>query len=205
MRAPQPSAFPTPSPLPSNVTAVQLEVPSVGINVRVFQPTNAEQCGFPPSDGAICSAGLMPTTSPAVPPAGTQHELVRLRPRPQRPVQAAVERAARGGGARSHVGRLGPPLRRDRGAPERRLPRSPTPTRRSTPRIRRSRSRSTTTCDEATFWTRRHRLRAADPPDVAGLQPQLGRARHHRRPGPLMSDPGADLSAGPGRTRPAPP
>ena len=66
----QPSAFPTPSPLPSNVTAVQLEVPSVGINVRVFQPTNAEQCGFPPSDGAylLCrtdvDGNLLPSRQP---------------------------------------------------------------------------------------------------------------------------------------------
>jgi len=54
----QPAATPTPTPLPESVTAVQLEVPSVGINVLVFEPTNEQQCNFPPSDGAylLCRA-----------------------------------------------------------------------------------------------------------------------------------------------------
>ena len=84
-RAPSHPPAPTPSPLPSNVTAVQLEVPSVGINVRVFQPTNAEQCGFPPSDGAylLCRTDA-DDNPPAGPPAGTQHEFIRLCPRPER-------------------------------------------------------------------------------------------------------------------------
>jgi hypothetical protein len=66
----QPTASPSPSPLPSDVTAVQLEVPSVGINVLVLQPTSAQQCGFPPSDGAylLCriddAGNLLPTRQP---------------------------------------------------------------------------------------------------------------------------------------------
>ena len=47
-----PSAEPTPTPLPDDVVAVQLEVPSVGINVAVRQSTSADTDGFPPSDAA---------------------------------------------------------------------------------------------------------------------------------------------------------
>ena len=56
------------------------------------------------------------------PPAGAQHELVHLRARREPPLQAALERAGRRGAADPDVGRLDPPLRRHRGAPERRLP-----------------------------------------------------------------------------------
>ena len=50
-----------PTPLPDDVVAVQLEVPSVGINVLVRQSTRPEDDGFPPSDAAyILSAGHQP-------------------------------------------------------------------------------------------------------------------------------------------------
>ena len=42
----------TPTPLPPDVVAVQLEVPSVGINVAVRQSQNAETDAFPPTDAA---------------------------------------------------------------------------------------------------------------------------------------------------------
>jgi sortase (surface protein transpeptidase) len=45
-------ASPTPSPLPDDVTAVQMEIPSVAINVVVRQSTNAETDSFPPTDAA---------------------------------------------------------------------------------------------------------------------------------------------------------
>jgi hypothetical protein len=50
--------------------AVQLEVPSVGISVNVFAPTDASHCSFPPSDGAylICrtdgDGNLLPPDQP---------------------------------------------------------------------------------------------------------------------------------------------
>lgn len=47
-----PTEAPTPTPIPDNVVAVQLEVPSVGINVVVRQSTSAETDGFPPTDAA---------------------------------------------------------------------------------------------------------------------------------------------------------
>ena len=57
----EPTEQPTPSPLPSNVTAVQLGVPSVGINVAVKHSNSAEIDGFPPSDAAyILQAGQQP-------------------------------------------------------------------------------------------------------------------------------------------------
>jgi hypothetical protein len=65
-----PSPEPTPTPLPPDVTAVQLEVPAVGINVLVFEPTNEQQCAFPPSDGAylLCRTdaadNLLPSRQP---------------------------------------------------------------------------------------------------------------------------------------------
>ena len=52
------------------VTAVQLEVPSVGINVQVFAPTSGDDCSFPPADGAylLCrfdeSGNLLPPLQP---------------------------------------------------------------------------------------------------------------------------------------------
>lgn len=48
----QPTPSPTRSPLPSDVVAEQLQVPSVGINVLVRQSTSDETDGFPPSDAA---------------------------------------------------------------------------------------------------------------------------------------------------------
>jgi hypothetical protein len=57
------SVAPTPSPTPlaDDVIAVQLEVPSVGINVLVRQSVRPEDDGFPPSDAAyILSAGHQP-------------------------------------------------------------------------------------------------------------------------------------------------
>lgn len=42
----------TPTPLPDDVVAVQLEVPSVDINVAVRQSTSEETDAFPPSDAA---------------------------------------------------------------------------------------------------------------------------------------------------------
>jgi hypothetical protein len=57
----RPTALPTPTPLPDSVTAAQLEVPSVGINVIVRQSTSAETDSFPPADGAyILRAGNQP-------------------------------------------------------------------------------------------------------------------------------------------------
>ncbi len=50
--APTETPEPTATPLPDNVVAVQLEVPSVGINVVVRQSTSAETDGFPPTDAA---------------------------------------------------------------------------------------------------------------------------------------------------------
>ena len=63
----EPTVSPTPSPLPSSVTAVQLEVPSVGINVLVFEPTAKAQCDFPPTDGAylLCQTDAEGTLIPA--------------------------------------------------------------------------------------------------------------------------------------------
>ena len=52
---------PTASPLPDDVTATQLEVPSVGINVVVRQSTSAETDSFPPADAAyILRTGHQP-------------------------------------------------------------------------------------------------------------------------------------------------
>lgn len=42
----------TPTPLPDDVVAVQLEVPSVGINVAVRQSTSDQTDAFPPDDAA---------------------------------------------------------------------------------------------------------------------------------------------------------
>lgn len=60
---PRPTETPaaTPTPLPESVTAVQLMVPSVGINVLVRQSTSEEIDRFPPSDAAyILRAGNQP-------------------------------------------------------------------------------------------------------------------------------------------------
>jgi hypothetical protein len=48
----EPTREPTPTPLPDSVTAVQMEIPSVGINVIVRHSTSAETDSFPPSDAA---------------------------------------------------------------------------------------------------------------------------------------------------------
>ncbi len=56
-----PSPAPTSTPLPESVTAEQLEVPSVAINVLVRQSTSAETDSFPPRDAAyILSGGHQP-------------------------------------------------------------------------------------------------------------------------------------------------
>ena len=49
---PTQTASPSPSPLPDDVTAVQMEIPSVAINVVVRQSTSAETDSFPPTDAA---------------------------------------------------------------------------------------------------------------------------------------------------------
>jgi hypothetical protein len=52
---------PTQTPLPEDVIAEQMEIPSVGINVLVRQSTSAGTDGFPPSDAAfILSQGSQP-------------------------------------------------------------------------------------------------------------------------------------------------
>ena len=47
-----PSPDPTPTPLPDSVTAAQMEIRSVGINVLVKQSTSAATDSFPPHDAA---------------------------------------------------------------------------------------------------------------------------------------------------------
>jgi hypothetical protein len=49
---PTETAAPTATPLPDSVTAVQMEIPSVGINVAVRQSTSPETDSFPPTDAA---------------------------------------------------------------------------------------------------------------------------------------------------------
>ena len=52
---------PTQTPLPDDVIAEQMEIPSVGINVLVRQSTSAETDRFPPNDSAfILSQGRQP-------------------------------------------------------------------------------------------------------------------------------------------------
>ncbi len=48
----EPTEPPTPTPLPAGVTAAQLEIPSVGINVVVRQSVAGETDNFPPTDAA---------------------------------------------------------------------------------------------------------------------------------------------------------
>jgi hypothetical protein len=49
--SPTPSASPTASPTPNpNRTAVQMQIPSIGLNIRVRQATTKAQCDFPPVD-----------------------------------------------------------------------------------------------------------------------------------------------------------
>ena len=52
-----PGATPTPTPLPDDVVAEQLEIRSVGINVAVRQSTSEETDAFPPSDAAYILRG----------------------------------------------------------------------------------------------------------------------------------------------------
>jgi hypothetical protein len=49
---PTETAAATPTPLPDSVTAVQMEIPSVGINVAVRHSQSAQTDSFPPRDGA---------------------------------------------------------------------------------------------------------------------------------------------------------
>lgn len=56
-----PTEPPTPTPMPDSITAVQLEVPEVGVNVAVRQSTSQETDSFPPTDAAyILRAGNQP-------------------------------------------------------------------------------------------------------------------------------------------------
>jgi hypothetical protein len=50
--APTAEPEPTRTPLPDDVVAVQMEIPSVGVNVIVRQSASAEVDSFPPSDAA---------------------------------------------------------------------------------------------------------------------------------------------------------
>lgn len=50
--APTETPAPTRTPLPDSVVAVQMEIPSVDINVAVRQSTSAETDSFPPTDAA---------------------------------------------------------------------------------------------------------------------------------------------------------
>jgi hypothetical protein len=53
--------MPTATPLPDDVTAAQLEIPTVGINVLVKQSTSAATDSFPPHDAAyILRSGHQP-------------------------------------------------------------------------------------------------------------------------------------------------
>jgi len=52
-----PTASPTRTPLPETVTAVQMDIPSVGIRVAVRQSTSADTDAFPPSDAAYILRG----------------------------------------------------------------------------------------------------------------------------------------------------
>ena len=56
-----PTAEPAQTPLPDNVTAVQMHIPSVGINVLVKQSTSSATDSSPPSDAAyILRSGSQP-------------------------------------------------------------------------------------------------------------------------------------------------
>ena len=50
--APTETPAPTPTPLPDSVVAVQMEIPSVAINIAVRQSTSGETDSFPPADAA---------------------------------------------------------------------------------------------------------------------------------------------------------
>jgi hypothetical protein len=48
---------PSPTPIPDDWVAVQLEIPSVGLNVVVKQAQSAADCDFPPNDAAYVLCG----------------------------------------------------------------------------------------------------------------------------------------------------
>jgi hypothetical protein len=57
----EPTESPSPTPLPDDVIAAQMEIPSVGINVLVRQSTSDATDSFPPDDAAfILSGGMQP-------------------------------------------------------------------------------------------------------------------------------------------------
>ena len=57
----EPTESPTPTPLPDDVIAEQMEIPTVGINVLVRQSTSAATDSFPPDDAAyILRNGTQP-------------------------------------------------------------------------------------------------------------------------------------------------
>lgn len=59
--AASPTEAPTPTPLPDDVVAEQMEIPSVDINVLVRQSTSDQTDSFPPSDAAyILQNGRQP-------------------------------------------------------------------------------------------------------------------------------------------------
>jgi sortase (surface protein transpeptidase) len=54
----RPSVRPTPSPTPDpKWVAVQMQIPSVGINIRVQKATSKQDCDFPPEHGAWILCG----------------------------------------------------------------------------------------------------------------------------------------------------
>ena len=56
--SPSPSASPTASPTPNpNWVAVQLQIQSIGLNIRVHKPTTKSQCDFPPEYDAWLLCG----------------------------------------------------------------------------------------------------------------------------------------------------
>ncbi|TME34050.1 MAG: sortase [Chloroflexi bacterium] len=57
-RSPRPSASPTASPTPNpKWVAVQMQIPSIGLNIRVQKATNKQDCDFPPEHGAWVLCG----------------------------------------------------------------------------------------------------------------------------------------------------
>lgn len=59
--SPRPTPELTPTPLPDNVVAEQIQIPSVGIRVAIRQSTGGETDSFPPADAAyILSSSSQP-------------------------------------------------------------------------------------------------------------------------------------------------
>jgi hypothetical protein len=52
-----PTPTPSPTPIPDDWVAVQLEIPSVGLNVLVKDAVNDADCDFPPEDAAYVICG----------------------------------------------------------------------------------------------------------------------------------------------------